>query len=333
MKTPLQRIRNGAIVLGVVLVTATCGFRFFGGYDWIGAIWMVIVTISTVGHGEQSMQSPAMQIFTVFVIVLGMSASVYTVGGLIQIMLEGELERIIGTRRMNQELSKQSGHIIVCGFGRMGQLLSDELQHYRRPLVVVEKDTSLQADASNRGFMMFIGDATEEDVLTAVGIKRAQCLVSALPSDAENVFITLTARNLNPKLQIISRAEQQSTEKKLRQAGASRVVMPTVVGARQMARMITHPATADLMELVSQSGFEDLELDEILISEASGLSGVKVSETEAWRKHKLLVVAVKRSDGKYTFNPNGSDSFDNGDIVVVMGHGRDIQRFRKELVD
>ncbi len=332
MKTPLYRIRNGAIVLGVVLIVATCGFRFLGGYDWIGAIWMVVITISTVGHGEQSTQTPAMQLFTVLVIVVGMSASVYTIGGLIQIMLEGELERIIGTRRMNQELSKQADHIIVCGFGRMGQMLADEIQHYHRPFVVVERDPKLQVDATNRGFMMYVGDATEEDVLLAVGIERARCLVSALPSDAENVFITLTAHNLNPKLQIISRAEQKNTEKKLRQAGASRVVMPTVVGARQMARMITHPATADLMELVSQSGFEDLELDEIDISSAAGLVGVTVSETEAWRKHRLLVVAVKRSDGEYTFNPNGSDSFGEGDIVVVMGHGKDIARFRKDVI-
>ena len=233
---------------------------------------------------------------------------------------------------MKRQISELHDNYIICGFGRMGQLLSHELQHHGRPVVVVEKDANLQTDATKRGFMMFVGNATEEDVLTAVGIERAKCLVSALPSDAENVFITLTARNLNPKLQIISRAELQSTEKKLRQAGASRVVMPTVVGARQMARMITHPATADLMDLVAQSGFEDLELDEIAISQAPSLAGITLKQTEAWRKHKLLVVAVKRIDGQYSFNPNGGDSFEAGDIVVVMGHGKDIERFRNEHV-
>ncbi len=330
MRTPLYRIRNGAIVLGVVLVLATCGFRFLGGYDWIGAVWMVVITISTVGHGEHSTQTPGMQIFTVIVILLGMSASVYTIGGLIQMMLEGELERIIGRRRMNQELSRLTGHIIVCGFGRMGQHLADELQHHHRAIVVVEINPSSQMEASERGFMIYVGDATEEETLLSVGIERARCLVTSLPTDAENVFITLTARNLNPSLQIISRAEQKSTEKKLRQAGANRVVMPTLVGAKQMARMITHPTTADLMDLVTTTGFEDLELDEFEITPSCGLAGLPISETEAWRKHRLLVVAVKRLDGTYTFNPKGADSFLQGDVVVVMGHGQDINRFRRE---
>jgi voltage-gated potassium channel len=330
MKTPLHRIRNGAFVLGFVFVIATCVFRFFGGYDWIGAVWMVVVTISTVGHGEHSTQSQAMQGFTVLVILLGMSASVYTIGGLIQLMLEGEFERIIGTRRMTQEIAKLSGHIVVCGFGRMGQDLAGELQRRHQTIVVVESNPALQSVSTDQGFIVYTGDATNEDVLMAVGVDRAKSLVSALPSDAENVFITLTARNLNPDMQIISRAELQSTEKKLQQAGANSVVMPTVVGARQMARMITHPATADLMELVSQSKFEDLELDEIKITSASGLAGVTVAQTTAWRKHNLLVVAVKRQSGEYAFNPNGDDSFQVADVVVVMGHRKDIERFRAE---
>ncbi|MCG8650383.1 MAG: NAD-binding protein, partial [Pirellulales bacterium] len=287
-KTSLSRVRNGAIVLIAVFVVAVLGFRFWGDYDWIGAIWMVVITISTVGYGEQSSASPAMQLFTVSVILVGMSASVYTMGGLLQLMLEGELERAIGRRRMEQELRKLEDHIIVCGFGRMGQKLAAELREQEGQLVVLESDPATQQTINELGLMSVCGDATEEEALLAAGVQRARTLVTALPSDADNVFITLTARNLNGGLQIISRAERQSTEKKLRQAGANRVVMPTLVGARQMARMITHPTTADLMELVAQSGYKDFELGEIEIGSLSPLVGRTVEETEATRKHGLL---------------------------------------------
>ena len=161
-------------------------------------------------------------------------------------------------------------------------------------------------------------------------------LVSALPSDAENVFITLTARNLNPDLQIIARAQHSSTEKKLRQAGADRVVMPTVVGARQMARMITRPMTAELFDLVSKSSFEGLELDEIAIPENSRLIGMTVGETEAHRKHRLLIVAVKPppsqgGESDMLFNPDVDEHFVSGAVVVVMGHAKDIRQFQTQF--
>ena len=331
MKSPLQRIRNGAFVLGLVFVTATCGFRFFGDYGWIEAVWMVVVTISTVGHGEHSSQTSAMQGFTVLVILLGMSASVYTVGGLIQLMLEGELERAIGTRRMTQDIAALSGHTIVCGYGRMGEGVIGELRRRNQAVVIVESDSALKSAHLDGKPLIVTGDATDEEVLISAGIARAKCLVSSLPSDAENVFITLTARNLNPDLQIISRAEHQATEKKLRQAGADSVVMPTVVGARQMARMITHPATADLIDLASQSKFEDLELDEVEATADNGLADRNLAEIAQLRKHGLLVIGVKRKSGEYEFNPSAQHAFSAGDIVMLMGHRKDIEAFFREI--
>lgn len=214
----------------------------------------------------------------------------------------------------------------------MGQQLADELHNQHRSVAVIEKNPAIQDDAIDHGFLVLIGDATEEETLLEAGVDRAMFLVTGLPSDAENVFITLTARNLNPELKIISRAEQKSTEKKLLQAGATQVVMPTVVGARQMVRMITHPTTADLMERVSETSFEDLELDEIEIATSSRLSGLTVAETESWRRHRLLVVAIRRCNGQYVFNPSGNESLEIGDIVVVIGNGKDIRGFRQEYL-
>lgn len=204
---------------------------------------------------------------------------------------------------MTKELEKLSGHIIVCGYGRIGRHLADGLNEARKRVVVVERDHDLVAEARSHGLLCVHGNATEEQVLIEAGIERAAFLLSSLPSDADNVFITLTARNLNTQVQIICRAEQASTDRKLRQAGASRIVMPTIVSARQMVRMITRPSTADLMELVAESTFLDVELDELLVEDQCRLVGVTVAQTEAHRRHRLLVVAVKQADGACCSTP------------------------------
>ena len=172
-RTPLQRIKQGAVFLTVVFVVAVCGYHFLGDYDWDEAIWMVVVTISTVGYAEHSTLQPLLQVFTVFVILLGMSAAAYTFGGLIQLMLEGEIDRAIGRVRMTKELKQMSGHIIICGFGRIGQNLAAELESQKTGSRGGRDQCETAQDASSRGFMTVVGDATEESVLRSAGIERA----------------------------------------------------------------------------------------------------------------------------------------------------------------
>ncbi|QDT09505.1 potassium channel family protein [Planctomycetes bacterium K23_9] len=329
MTTPLQRVGRGAIFLCLVVGVSVVGFRYLEGYDWIESLWLVVVTISTVGFGEHSTLSPTSQLLVVLLILLGMSAAVYTIGGFIQLMLEGEIENLLGKRRMDQEISRLSGHVLLCGYGRIGQSLAAELRTGGKEVVVLETNRDVQEEAVANGFLCVIGDATDESVLTEVGICRAGAIVTALPSDAENVFVTLTARNMNCDLQIIARAEMPSTEKKLLQAGANQVVMPSLVGARLMSRMITRPTTADLFDLVTHSGYEDLELDEISVTAGSNIIGATVAETEAHRKHKLLVVALKPKDGELLFNPGADQVFQQDDTAIVMGNAKDISRFRQ----
>ncbi|MEZ6090261.1 MAG: potassium channel family protein [Pirellulaceae bacterium] len=256
IKSPLQRIRRGALALLLIVALSVIGFRYFGDYDWIGAVWMVVITISTVGYSEQSNFDPMLKLYTVMVILFGMTAAAYTFGGLFQLIMEGELDRVIGKQRMTRDLNRMKGHTIVCGYGRMGHIMADELTTSGRSVVAIDLDPKVIQDATRENCICWLGDATEEATLLAVGIERATTLIISLPNDAESVFITLTARNLNNKLQIIARAEKQSTEKKLRQAGANKVVLPTIVGAKQMVRLVTRPTTADLMELVSEAPFE-----------------------------------------------------------------------------
>ncbi|EMI56700.1 potassium channel family protein [Rhodopirellula sallentina] len=327
-KTPIERIAAGGVLLAFVFAVAVTGYRYVGDYGWLESIWMVVITISTVGYSESSSLSPALQLFTVFVILIGMSAAAYTFGGLIQLLLAGEIDRLIGLRRMTAEIADMNNHVIICGFGRMGHSLAEDLRSQGRTVVIIESNGERIREADLLEFPCITGDATEEATLESVGIERARTLVAALSGDAENVFLTLTARNLNSKIQIVARADQRSTEKKLRQAGADRVVMPTVVGSRQMARVITRPTTADLIELLSQREFADLELDELCVDELSGLVGMSVGATDAHRDHKLLIVAIQTKDEQLVFNPDAAQLIHAGDTLMLMGRSGDISEFR-----
>ena len=331
MRTPLERIRLGGFVLAVIFVIAILGYRFVGGYDWTAAVWMVVITISTVGYGESSQLPPPVQALTIVVIVLGISAAVYTFGGLFQLIIEGELENVLGRRRMTKEILRLREHTIICGYGRMGRNLAHELETQGVEIVVIDQNPEAFAEATADGLLCVFGDATEEETLQSAGLEHAATLVSTFPNDAESVFITLTARDLNAAIQIIARAERESTEKKLAQAGANTIVMPTVVGARQMGRMITRPSTAHLIKLVDEGSNRDFDLDELLVKKTSNLVGMTVEETEAHRRHKLLVVAVKVAAGELKFNPDAGDRFAVDDVVMVIGHRDDISRFRQEF--
>ena len=329
MNTPLKRIRLGAIVLLLVLLVAIVGYRITGR-SWVDSLYMVVITISTVCFTEKTTLGTGEMLFTIVVIVFGISAVAYTFGGLIQMTVEGEIQRTLGHRRMTQGIDRLSGHIIVCGYGRIGQILAQDLTRQKKPFVIIDTNDERISEAMEQEMLVIQGDATEESVLLSAGVERAKTLVTGLPNDVANVFITLTSRNLNEDLQIIARAEQHTTQKKLYQAGANRVVMPASIGARQMARIITRPTTADLMELLADHSILEVELDEITITEASKLVDTNVIDAEAHRRHGLLVVAIKQAQGEMVFSPSGQYACQAGDTIIVMGRAGDIDRFKKE---
>ena len=228
---------------------------------------------------------------------------------------------------MEREIGKLREHVIVCGYGRLGNNLVTDLVHESENVVVVESDEQNAQQALSDGYLVVEGNATEDYILDQAGIRFARSLVTTLPSDAANVFIALTAREYNQDLQIIARAESPSTARKLTQAGANEVVMPATTGAKQMVRMITRPSTAHLIDLLAERTFLDFEMDELFIPASSTLVGKSVGDSELNYKHKLLVVAVKQTDGSMVFNPGGSYVFNDGDIAIVMGKRMDIQGF------
>ncbi len=321
----------GAISLLVVFVLSVVGFRFIAGYDWLESVWMVVITISTVGFSEGSQSTPAVQAFTVAVILLGVTSAAYTFGGFIQLLLVGEFDRIMGSRKMAKEISRLREHVIVCGFGQLGQDLVHQLRHRAIPYVVIDLDIKKIELATIENGFAIQGDATADTVLNQAQLKSARALVTALPTDAENVFITLTARNLRPDIQIIAKSDQESSCQKLRQAGANKIVMPDRVGAHQMERMISRPTTADLIELFAEASQLEIELDEFYVSAGNPLVDATLAETAINLKFDLLIIGIKNSQGEFQFNPSPAFRIQAGDTLLVIGNVDNINRMKSTL--
>ena len=332
MNTPLRRVRAGAIALVVIVVVAVCGYRLLDRHSdrgWLDDLYMVVITISTVGYGERSSFDPARQVWTIIVILFGLTASGYTAGGLLQLMISGEVQRALGVRRMIREIGKLDSHIIICGYGRVGGILAEQLKRQKQPFAVIELNPTRAQHAESAGMLTITGDALDEASLKSAGIERARVLVTALPGDADNVFLTLTARNLNSKLMIIARGEHPSTQQKLHQAGADRAVMTAAIGARWIASMITRPSAVEFLELLSDTQLMDAELDEITLNETHPLAGRRIGEVVANWPHTLLIVAVKEAAGKMTFRPEPNYVLAANDTVILLGESESIRRLRE----
>ncbi|WP_197455059.1 potassium channel family protein [Stieleria varia] len=328
MHSSLAKLRNGFTALVAIVVLATMGFKWIAGYGWLESLWMVVVTISTVGYSERSSASDATQILSIAVIVLGVSAAAYTFTGVIQTMLQGELDRAIGRRRMEKEIKRLSNHTIVCGFGKSGPILAQYLSSQKRQFVILEIDEDQFQQAIQLGYHAINADATDEDVLISVGIQRASSIVVALPTDAQNVFITLSARNLCPKVRIVAQAERESSSRKLRQAGADEVVMGHQMVAEYMSRLVTRPSTAHFFLSLTQSATEDFLLDELYVPDGSSVIGKTIAQLRVRDLYELLVVGIKLADDSFVFNPAGSREFAANETILVMGKQADVDHFR-----
>lgn len=239
-----RRLLVGSAILLIIVALATLGYHA-AGWTWVDALYMVTITIFGVGYGEvHPVTDPRMKMFTILVIVTGCSSGIYVIGGMLQMLAEGDVKRIMGIHQAGRNLQSLRDHTIICGYGRVGRILADQLRVAGQPLVIVDCDPGRVAEALEEGFLAVHGDATCDDTMMKLGIYNARSLATVLPNDAMNVFITLTARDLCEKIQIIARAESPSTERKLLRSGASQVVMPAAIGATRMAELVTRDHAA-----------------------------------------------------------------------------------------
>jgi voltage-gated potassium channel len=332
MQNSLKHILMGVSFFLTTIVVAVCGY-VLAGWTPLDAIYMVVITVFGVGFGEIGPMTPQLRVFTIGVIMAGCTSLGYIVSGILQMITEGEIKKALGDRRMTREISTLRDHVIICGYGRMGQILARQMIEARQLFVIIDHNPDRTETARAMGYLICPGNATDEHVLIAAGIERAKVLATALPDDAVNVFITLTARSLNPDLIILARGEYPSTEKKLRQAGADHVVLPAEIGALRMSHIITHPAALNFLE--EAEGGNNLNellaelqmyLDELLVPADSPLVGSNISTVEVQGHGTFLIVALRRSDGSTIIHPQ--DVFLHaGDTVIVMGHRGDIPKF------
>jgi voltage-gated potassium channel len=301
------------------------------GWSFIDSLYQVVITISGVGFDEvRPITSNLARVHTMTIIGTGMLCVAFTLGSFLQVLTEIEILGYFGRQRMMKQIEMLSGHTIVVGYGRVGGLVCDELAAREHPFVVVELLNERAALAEARGFACVTGDATEEEVLKQAGIERARVLVSVMPNDAENVFITLTARQLCSNLVIIARSEGPSTPQKLRQAGADHIVTPAAIGAHRIVSLLTNPAAVEFAELVTKRSSVAIEMDEMPIATSSALAGLSVRDADIKRRTGVIVVAIKRSDGRVEFPPSGDEIMAAGDSLVLLGRRQDLDKFRHE---
>ena len=331
ISSPIRRMVTGVALFLFVCLVAVAGY-LAAGWRLDDAIYMVVITIFGVGYGEvQPIESPSLRALTITVIIAGYGAVIYTIGGFMQMLIDGELNRAMGARRMTRDIDRLAGHTIICGIGRLGNILAKELHAQQMPFVAIDTDPDRLRDASKRGYLVIEGDATEDDVLEQAGIRRAATVASVLSLDATNVFVTITARELNPEVEIIARGEHPRTERKLLGCGADQVVLPTAIGAQKIAQMITRPTAERILnQIQSQSALLDdldqigLQFSELAVGPGSDLVDAALTEIELRGNHGFLIVGVRRADGTMQLNPSPDLVLHCDDVVIVLGHENDL---------
>ena len=316
--SPLEKLRLAVLMAVIIVVGGTLGLMFLEHMSPIDALYMVVITLSTVGFSEVRPLDDAGRIFIMFLIVFGVVLGGFLVTIVGQLVLEGQFKEIVARRKMNKELKKLTNHYIIAGYGRVGRHVAREFDKKRVPFVVVEKEHDAVERIIGDGYTCVEGDATDEDILRQVHIDEAQTLISTLPEEAQNVYLTLTARQMNSKLKIIARADFEEGEKKLIRAGADQVVIPHVLGGIRMAMASLRPNVVDFMQIAA-IGEEGLSLEEVVIPTESKLVGKTVLDSNIKNQYGVTIIGIKRSGEKMTLNPEPGTVLGAGDILILIG--------------
>jgi voltage-gated potassium channel len=321
------------LILSLFLVGfGTGGYMLIQHYSFLEALYMTVITLSTVGFTEVRPLDDAGRIFTIVLILMGVSFVGFTLAYFSQILLDGNLLEAYRRRKLKKQLDQLENHYIVCGYGQMGQIIVQELQKFQIPVMVIERDDEASLlRLREKGILHLAADATDEDQLIAAGIMRAKGLVAVVSKDSENVFIVLTARDLNKDLLILARASTVGSDKRLLKAGANRVVSPYAIGAIRLAHNILRPTVTDFLELALSGEGMELSMEEICVPEGSGLVGMELMNSGIRSQFDLILMAIKRSDGTMIFNPAPQEILRVGDIMVAVGPVENLTRFGQDL--
>lgn len=309
------------------------GYTLIEGWSFFDCLYMTVITITTVGYSEVNNLSDTGRLFTIGLIAFGWASGLYAFGIFSQILLEGHLRNLFGRRRLERMIDSLKDHIIVCGYGRIGSLVCREVDGEGLPFVVVENDSKMLDAIENVGFLHVAGDATAEDVLVAAGVTRARCLISALPTDAANVYTVLTARDLNRDLHIICRAQDLGGEDKMVRAGADKVISPYEIGGRSLVQAALRPNVLNFFDIVTSQSREVMAIEELMVSFESPISGKTLLEARIRERYGVSIIALQLplEEGPL-FNPAPDVAIHHGTVLLAMGRQEDLKKLAGDML-
>jgi voltage-gated potassium channel len=314
-----RRLITVSIVLVIVFLFGTIGYQVIEKWGMLDAFYMTLITLTTIGYAEVHTLSPQGRLFTIVLIFAGLGSALYAASTATQFIVEGELNNIFRRRKMDRRIQALRDHYIVCGFGRIGATIVQELAKKSLPVVVVEKDPQRVLQLKETGHVFIEADATLDSGLIKAGVQRAKALSAVVSSDADNLMITLSARNLNKDLFIVSRLMDEANEQKFLRVGANKVVSPYFIGGHRMAQVLLRPSVVDFIDLATKAENLELQIEEIRIANQPGLVNKTLKDSALRQDYGIIVVAVRRGDGVMLFNPPSETILKSGDLIIALG--------------
>jgi voltage-gated potassium channel len=326
-----RRVWGTLLVAAALLGVGTVGYRWIEGEHWsyFDGFYMTAITLTTIGYGETHELKTAGRVFTVVLAFGGIFTLAYLASELVRGVLTGELRAAIGRQVMDEQLTSLSGHTVVCGFGRMGRIVCAELERQHKRFVVVDESTDRLAALAFAHGLPVHGDATVDEVLRKAGVERAKALITVVGSDAANLYITLSARLLNPKLMIVARAEEEEAEVKLRKVGANKVISPYLAGGHRAVQAVLRPTVLHFMEMATRPEFLDLQIEEVRVAPGSAMAGHTLRQTRIHPDLGVVVVGILRPGGELLYNPQGDTMIEPDAILIALGQRRQLDQLER----
>nr|WP_306770952.1 potassium channel protein [Desulfovibrio sp. JC010] len=320
----------GFIYMTLVFIGGIIGYMWLEGWSLLNSFYMVVITLSTVGFMEVLPLSDQGRLFTSILILGGVGGFAYLIGAFSQLLVEGRLQAILGRRRMQNTIGKLKGHIIVCGYGRIGQIVTKEVLDEGLDIVVIENNPELVSQMEAAGIACIEGDATNDEILSMAGLSNAGTLIAAMSDEAANVYVTLIARQSNINVNIVARGNNTTSISRLEFAGADRVVLPHTIGGVSMAQSVLRPTVTSFMDITMRSEI-DLQMEELFVSDSSELVGLDLIESKIRPRFNLIIIAIRKGNGEMVFNPGPKEVIEAGDTLLTVGKISDLSAISEIL--
>lgn len=324
----ILQIRYAVAALFVAILFGTVGFMIIEGWSFSDSLYTTVQTLTTVGYGDMPPHTARGRFFAIVVMLIGVGGVALAASTIVQSVVQSEILAAVGQRRQSRRMSKLRDHFIICGSGRVGSHLVRDLTATNQTFVVIENDAQRAAEFSQTGVNVLVADATLEQTLRDAGVDRARGLAACLPNDADNVYVVLTARDLNPNLRIVARAAEEQAESKLLRAGANHVVAPTIIGGHRIAVALTKPAVSEFMDSITANEL-GLVFEQVEVDAASDLVGRELVNTPIRAELDVVIISIRRQDGQSLFSPTGDCKIEKGDILIAIGRAEGLAKLDK----